>query len=77
VSAITTLWASYCRKKPKLKDPDAKVQMTSAQFRQSLELAVEEGRAEGRREGFEEAKKAGEANPFPDAFNRIFYGKSK
>lgn len=72
MSALTELWANYCRKKPKLKNPDAKVQMTAAQYYKALEMAFEEGRKEGLREGFEAAKQPGDANPFPDAFLRGF-----
>jgi len=68
------LWANYVQKKPKLKDPAALVQMTSAQFRQALELAWEQALAEGRHEGFAEASKRDEPNPFPGAFERMFGG---
>jgi len=74
MKTFTELWANYCQKKPKLKDPAALVQMTSAQFKKALELAWEEGRAEGRREGFAEASKRDEPNPFPDAFKRMYGG---
>jgi len=71
------LWASYCKKKPKLRDLDAKVQMTSSTFKDALELAYEEGRKDGRHEGFEEAKKPDEPNPFPDLLTRLFNGGGK
>jgi hypothetical protein len=45
---FSELWQNYCIKKPVLVDPEAKVQMTSAQFHDALQLAFEAGQAEAR-----------------------------
>lgn len=62
------LWANYCARHPQLRNPDAKIQMPVSQLKAALELAWNEGREEG----FAEAKKPDEPNPFPDAFGSIF-----